>query len=247
MPTQELIESIESNTLRPTFENSRDYRGSDFNNYIDPDFYRGNMPPYQGLLIRDQLRQNGEVYAFNKPALYDLDLRGYQVSPIIPEGIYKNRTLARVYFWKDGKQIMKRYRLISLSQVNPQQVSDQVIQNLFSRMTQWSIDFWGSAFMSAITLGIGKSAAQGLELLKREIDGYDVYGVWVEEGSLTQNLSAVTGRGPSQGLLESLGITDEQLQTESRRSALPLILAGAGLITGNLWLSGIGLLLRFRQ
>ena len=142
---------------------------------------------------------------------------------------------------------MKRYRLISLSEVNPQQITDQVIQNLFSDMTQWSIDFWDSEFMNAITLGIGSRAADGLELLKNEIDGSDRYAFWVEEGSLTEPLSAVTGRAPSQGLLESLGITEEQLQSESRRSALPLILAGAGLVTGNLWLSGIGLLLRFRQ
>ena len=247
MPSEELIESIRTNTLRPTFENSRDYKGTDFKRYINPSFYRGDIPISAGLLIRDQLRQNNELIAFNKPALGDIALRGYQVSPVIPEGIYKNRTLARVYFWKDGQQIMKRYRLISLSEVNPQQISDQVLQNLFSNMTQWSIDLWDSKFMNAITLGIGSRAADGLEILKREIDGSDRYAFWVEEGSLTENLSAVTGRAPSQGLLESLGITEEQLQTESRRSALPLILAGAGLGTGNLWLSGIGLLLRFRQ
>ena len=192
MPSEELIDAVRQSTLRPSFSNSRDYKGPDFESYIEPKFYRGDMPAWQGLLIRDQLRQNGEIYAFNEPHITEFELRGFQVSPVIPTGIYKKNTIARVYYWKDGQQIMKRYRLISLDDVNPQQITDQVMQNLLSSMLEWSAEFWGSKFMNAITFGIGKPVSEGIKLLKREIDGIDVYGVWVQEGSLTENLSAVT-------------------------------------------------------
>ena len=133
--------------------------------------------------------------------------------------------------------------------MNPQQITDQVMQNLLSSMVEWSAEFWGSKFMNAITFGIGKPVSQGLDILKREIDGSDVYGVWVQEGSLTENLSAVTGRAPSVGLLESMGLDNETIseQAGTNKNALPLLLAGVGLVTGNLWLSGIGLLLRLRR
>ena len=249
MPSEELIDAVRQSTLRPSFANSRDYKGPDFESYINPNFYRGNMPAWQGLLIRDQLRQNNEIYAFNEPQLTEFELRGFQVSPVIPTGIYKKNTVARVYYWKDGKQIMKRYRLISLDDVNPQQITEQVMQNFLSSMVEWSAEFWGSKFMNAITFGIGKPVSQGLDMLKREIDGSDVYGVWVQEGSLTENLSAVTGRAPSVGLLESMGLDNQTISEQAGTSgnALPLLLAGVGLVTGNLWLSGIGLLLRLRR
>ena len=251
MPSEELLDAVRQSTLRPSFANSRDYKGPDFESYIEPKFYRGDMPAWQGLLIRDQLRRNGEIYAFNEPHIAEFELRGFQVSPVIPTGIYKKNTVARVYYWKDSKQIMKRYRLISLDDVNPQQITDQVMQNLLSSMLEWSAEYWGSKFMNAITFGIGKPVSEGIKLLKREIDGSDVYGVWVQEGSLTENLSTVTGRAPSVGLLESMGLDrqtiSEQAGAGRGRNALPLLLTGAGLVTGNLWLSGIGLLLRLRR
>jgi len=249
MPSEELLDAVRQSTLRPSFSNSRDYKGPNFESYINPNFYRGDMPAWQGFLIRDQLRQNNEIYAFNEPQLTEFELRGYQVSPTIPTGIYKKNTIARVYYWKDGQQIMKRYRLISLDDVNPQQITDQVMQNLLSNMVEWSAEFWGSKFMNAITFGIGKPVSEGLDILKREIDGSDVYGVWVQEGSLTENLSAVTGRAPSVGLLDSMGLDNETIskQAGTSGSPLPLLLAGVGLVTGNLWLSGIGLLLRLRR
>ena len=253
MPSEELLDAVRQSTLRPSFANSRDYKGPDFESYIEPKFYRGDMPAWQGFLIRDQLRQNNEIYAFNEPHIAEVELRGVQVSPVIPTGIYKKNTVARVYYWKDSKQIMKRYRLISLDDVNPQQITDQVMQNLLSSMLEWSAEYWGSKFMNAITFGIGKPVSEGIKLLKREIDGSDVYGVWVQEGSLTENLSSVTGYAPSVGLLESLGLDpatlkpkDEQAVAGRGRNALPLLLTGAGLVTGQIWLSGLGLLLRLR-
>lgn len=249
MPSEELIDAVRQSTLRPSFANSRDYKGPNFESYINPNFYRGDMSAWQGLLIRDQLRQNGEIYAFNEPHITEFELRGFQVSPVIPTGIYKKNTVARVYYWKDGKQIMKRYRLISLDDVNPQQITDQVFQNLLSSMVEWSAEFWGSKFMNAITFGIGKPVSEGLNILKSEIDGSDVYGVWVQEGSLTENLSTVTGRAPSVGLLDSMQLDNQTIseQASTSGSPLPLLLAGVGLVTGNLWLSGIGLLLRLRR
>jgi len=248
MPSEELIDSLLRNSTQPKFSNSRDYKGEDFTRYISPRFYRGGIPPWTGLIASDIIRKNGELIALNKPALGDIAMRGYQVSPIIPEGVYKNRTLARCYFWKDGKQIMKRYRLISLKEVNPQQITDQVLEHVYGKLLEWSIEYWDSKFMNAITFGMGEKLADGLELIKRDIEGYDVYALWVEEGSLTEPLTAVVGREPEQGLLESLGLTDEELQKQvGNKNALPLLLAGAGLVTGNLWLSGLGLLLRFRQ
>jgi hypothetical protein len=249
MPSEELIDAVRQSTLRPSFSNSRDYKGPNFESYINPNFYRGDMPAWQGLVIRDQLRQNGEIYAFNEPHITEFELRNFQVSPVIPTGIYKKNTIARVYYWKDGQQIMKRYRLISLDDVNPQQITDQVFQNFLSSMVEWSAEFWGSKFMNAITFGIGKPVSEGLNILKREIDGSDVYGVWVQEGSLTENLSTVTGRAPAVGLLDSMELNNETISgaAGSSGSPLPLLLAGVGLVTGNLWLSGIGLLLRLRR
>jgi hypothetical protein len=249
MPSEELLDAVRQSTLRPSFSNSRDYKGPNFQSYINPNFYRGEMPAWQGFVVRDQLRQNNEIYAFNEPHITEFELRGFQVSPVIPTGIYKKNTIARVYYWKDGQQIMKRYRLISLDDVNPQQITDQVFQNFLSSMVEWSAEFWGSKFMNAITFGIGKPVSEGLNILKREIDGSDVYGVWVQEGSLTENLSTVTGRAPAVGLLDSMQLDNQTIseQASTSGSPLPLLLAGVGLVTGNLWLSGIGLLLRLRR
>jgi len=252
MPSEELVESIRTGTFRPTFDKSRDYKGPDFINYVEPEFYRGGIPAWNGLIIRDQLRKNGELVAFNPPGLGDIALRGYQVSPRIPEGIYKDRTLARVYFWKDGQQIMKRYRLISLTEIKPQQITEQVYQNLLAYYFEWAEEFWDRDFLNEITLGAGERISDGLDVIKREIEGAEVFAVWVEEGSLTENLSAVTGVMPDVGLLESLGLTEEEIQEQyteryGNKNALPWLLTGAGLVTGNLWLSGLGLFLRFRN
>ena len=240
MPTEE---KFYSKTLKKTltFSDSRDFKGTDFKNYITPAFFRGDMPKWQGLIVRDQLRANGELYALNKPAFYDMAIKNFQVSPVIPEGIYKNRTRALVYFWKDGEQITKEYFLVSMDQLQPQQISEQIQESIFSEIVQMSQNFWGSELLNTVTLGIGGFIADKLQLLKNEIDGVDIYGVWVEGATVSQPIDIVTA-DTTKTQSKTTDIVKQQ-----QNSLLPWIVSGLGVVSGQPIIIGAGLLLRFLE
>jgi hypothetical protein len=94
MPTEEQFRSDRLKRT-PEFSQSRDYKGDNFLDYIQPSFYGGGVPRWTGLLVLNQLRANNELVALNEPDLGEIfiperpQLRGSRVSPQIPNGVYK--------------------------------------------------------------------------------------------------------------------------------------------------------------
>ncbi len=255
MPTKEQLANTKLNSdAQYTWEDSRDYKGTDFLSYITPSFYRMDATAITSFLSWDILRINNELIAFNEPELMTaLEIPpGTLVSPTMPIGIYKRNSIATLYFWIDGNQITQRYQLQSLSRQSVATLSEQTQKAIFNRFMGGFSDL---ARQFNILGGLDK-LADLTDYLIEQVNAENVFGVWVPVGRLTQSIFSVTGgsRENTESVLEQycrLNPDDPICNQESKKSSgsnlLPWILAGTGLITGNLWLSGVGLLLKLRN
>ena len=247
MPTQEQLKNQKLNEY--SFEESRDYKGSDFLNYVTPSFYRVDDTAIESFIKWDTLRLNGELIAINEPELSTALLfpPTSRVSPQLPIGLYKKNAIATVYYWHDGNQITQQYQLQSLSRQSVETLSEQQGKMILTRF----LDEWGSLAEKASIFGIGEKFGDIADYLINQLNAEDVFGIWIPIRRVTQPLKDIFGAS-SESVLEGYcrnnpndplctGETDKQ-----GGSILPLVLAGAGIVTGNLWLSGVGLLLRLR-
>lgn len=253
MPTEEQLANTELNTnAQYKWEDSRDFKGFDFLSYVNPSFYRTDATAITSFLSWDILRINNELIAFNEPELMTaLEIApGSLVSPTMPIGIYKRNSIAFLYFWKDGKQITQRYQLQSLSRQSVETLSEQTQKAIFNEFMNGFSDL---ARRFNILGGLDK-LADLTDYLIDQVNAENVFGVWVPIGRLTQSQKAVAGNSDGESVLEGYcrlnpedPICNQESKKTSKNSLLPLILAGTGLVTGNLWLSGVGLLLKLRN
>tara|TARA_R110001632_G_scaffold198539_1_gene320828 strand:+ start:256 stop:1116 length:861 start_codon:yes stop_codon:yes gene_type:complete len=253
MPTKEQLENTKLNTnAQYTWEDSRDFKDFDFLSYITPSFYRMDATAITSFLSWDILRINNELIAFNEPELMTaLEIPpSALVSPTMPIGIYKRNAIATLYFWIDGNQITQRYQLQSLSRQSVATLSEQTQKAIFNKFMGKFSDL---ARQFNILGGLDK-LADLTDYLVEQVNAENVFGVWVPVGRLTQNIFTVAGDTTGESVLEGycrLNPEDPICNQESKKSSgsnlIPWILAGTGLITGNLWLSGVGLLLKLRN
>jgi hypothetical protein len=82
---------------------------------------------------------------------------------------------------------------------------------------------------------------QRLQLLKNEIDGVDIYGVWVEGATVSQPIDIVTA-DTTKTQSKTTDIVKQQ-----QNSLLPWIVSGLGVVSGQPIIIGAGLLLRFLE
>jgi len=229
------------------FSNSRDSRGDDFKAYLDPSFYGGSIPNWQGLLVRNQLRTNGELIALNEPELQELgtdtrpQLRGFRVSPQIPTGIYKRNTRANVYYWRDGMQYSTVYYLRSLDSVSPESISNQVLESIYSQILEEASDILRSKLIRIATLGTSSFVANFIDLLQQEIDEADIFGVWVRGATVISPIDSVTSEPSGRRALDGVDIEGRKV------NPLPFLISGLGIFTGSPIVFASGLLVSFLE
>ena len=229
------------------FSDSRGFKGNDFLSYLDPGFYGGSIPNWQGLLIRNQLRTNGELVALNEPELQEMgtdtrpQLRGFRVSPQIPTGIYKRNTRANVYYWRDGMQYSTVYYLRSLDSVNPESISNQVVESIASQVLNSTSDVLRARFAQIATLGTSRLLAELIDLLQQEIDDADIFGVWVRGATVISPIDSVTSEPSGSSALDGVDIEGRKV------NPLPFIISGLGIFTGSPIVFGAGLLVSFLE
>lgn len=231
------------------FSDSRDFKGNDFLSYLEPSFYGGSIPNWQGLLIRNQLRTNGELVALNEPELQELgtdtrpQLRGFRVSPQIPTGIYKRNTRALVYYWRDGMQYSTEYFLRSLDSVSPESISNQVLESIYSQILEEASDILRSKLVRIATLGTSSFVANFIDLLQEEVDEADIFGVWVRGATVISPIDSVTSEPSdrSRGALDGVDIEGRKV------NPLPYLISGLGIFTGSPLVFGAGLLVSFLE
>ncbi len=240
MPTEEQLRNTKLRK-KPVFADSRDYRGTDFLDYVDPSFYRVNDTKIENFLAWDTLRSNGELIAINEPTLTTaLQYPPSKlVSPDMPTGIYKKGAVATLFYFIDGQQVQVRYRLVSLSAGNVETLSEQVGKQILERF----LGKYSELARKLSIFGIGESLADVADYLTKQMNAPDVFGVWLRVGAVSESIESVTQPTRTGGAFTDT--TEEETETETSLP-LGLLLTGAGLVTGNLWLSGLGLLLRFR-
>lgn len=247
MPTEEQVKNSRS-LRRPSWKDSRDYRGSNFLDYVSPSFYREDDTKLETFLKWDTLRANNELIAINEPTLTTaLQLAPKKlVSPDMPVGIYKAGAEAKLYFWIDGKQITARYKLVSFSRGNIETLSEQTGKALLETF----LGKYSELAREASIFGIGEKLADVADYLRDQLELDDVFGFWLLVQTVTVDIATVTESNYGKSALETYceQNPNDSICKTAKNSKLPigLLLAGAGLITGNLWLSGVALLLRFR-
>lgn len=243
MPPQTLF-------LGQRWEDSRDNKGKDFLSYLEPSFYGGPIPNWQGLLIRNQLRTNRELIAFNEPELQETgfgtdrpQLLGSRVSPQVPPGIYKSGTRANVFYWKDGFQYSVVYELVPLDSLAPETISNQVVQSIGSSILEGYSDALNSRFARLISLGSSQLLAQLVDLLQQEIEEADIFGVWVRRGTAKQPIDVVVSKAgsDSKGALEGMELNTKKV------NPLPYLISGLGIATGSPLVFGAGLLVNYLE
>lgn len=243
MPPQTLFEG-------QSWSKSRDNRGDDFLSYLSPAFYGGGIPNWQGLLIRNQLRLNNELIAFNEPELQETgfgtdrpQLLGSRVSPQIPTGIYKNNTRALVYYWRDGFQYSVEYYLRPLDSLSPESISNQVVESIGSSILEGYSDTLNSRFARLVSLGSSQLLAQFVDLLQQEIEEADIFGVWVRGATVISPIDSVS-RQPGDASRSALDGVD----LDSKKvNPLPYLISGLGIATGSPIVFGVGLLVSFLE
>ena len=229
------------------FSNSQGYRGNDFKLYLDPAFYGGPIPNWQGLLVRNQLRTNGELIALNEPELQEMgtdtrpQLRGFRVSPQIPTGIYKRNTRANVYYWRDGLQYSTVYYLRSLDSVSPESISNQVIESIYSAILEESTDILRSKLIRIATLGTSRFVANFLDLLQQEVDEVDIFGVWVRGATVISPIDSVTSEPSGGSAIDGFNVAGGGV------NPLPYLISGLGIFTGSPLVFASGLLVSFLE
>lgn len=228
-----------------TWRQSRDFKGLDFRNYIEPSFYQPLKNQYR---FRDYLDMvaNRTCVAVNLPyprQIFDTapsTLKDGQVSPIIEKGVYKKYTTAKVYYWVDGYQFTQLYKLMPINEVTVEMLTDKERLTVIQNVALWLGDI-ASRFIPNSNEDSQTRFETFFNWIRDNLNYAQAIAIWVPSGgSLRQQLSAVTGQ-PSETSAAPI-----QGSKAGNASALPLLLAGFGLVTGNLWLSGIGLLLRLR-
>lgn len=241
MPTEEQLRNTKLRK-KPVFADSRDYRGTDFLDYVDPSFYRVNDTKIENFLAWDTLRSNNELIAINEPTLTTaLQYPPSKlVSPDMPTGIYKNGSIATLFYFIDDQQVQVRYRLVSLSAGNVETLSEQVGKQILERF----LGKYSELARKLSIFGIGESLADVADYLTKQMNAQDVFGVWLRIGAVSESIDSVTQPTRTGGAFTDT--TEEKEETSKTELPLGLLLTGAGLVTGNLWLSGLGLLLRFR-
>ena len=241
MPTEEQFDR----SRYVTWRQSRDFKGLDFRNYIEPSFYQPLQNRYS---FRDYLDMvaNRTCVAVNLPyprQIFDTlpsTLKNGQVSPVIEKGIYKRYTTAKVYYWADGFQFTQVYKLIPINEITVEMLTSDEQLTVMQELSLWLSDF-----LQRFRFNESEDRQTRFESLfnwiRDNLNYAQAIAIWVPTGgSLRQQLSAVTGQ-PS-----GTSAAPFQGSKAGNASALPLLLTGFGLVTGNLWLSGIGLLLRLR-
>lgn len=228
------------------FSDSQQYRGDDFLSYIEPSFYGGPIPNWQGLIVRNRLRANNEIIALNEPELQELgqgnrpQLRGLRVSPQIPTGIYKTNTRALVYYWKDGLQYATEYFLTPLDAVDPNSIANQAIEGILSQILKESSDILKSEVARLVSLGTSQYAARLLDMVQTELDDADIFGVWVRRATVISPIDSVTSE-------PSGGSAIDGLEVKSRVNPLPYLISGLGIFTGSPLVFASGLLVSFLE
>jgi hypothetical protein len=251
MPTQSQFENRELNTQSQyTFKDSRDYKGEGFKKYLTPDFFRVDDTTITSFFNWDTLRLNNELIAFNEPTtITALEIPpNTLVSPDMPLGIYKRNSIATLYFWVNGKQIAQRYQLQSLSSQSIENLSEETGNRILnSFLTRYS-----EIARRLSIFGLGNKLADVTDYLIEQLNAENVWGVWIPVGQVIQNISDVLPQDEqTKSVLEDFCKENPNdnlcRQKKSSSNLLPWILTGTGLITQNLWISGIGILLRLRK
>ncbi len=215
---------------------SRDFRGSDFRQYISPDFYeqmRGqNTSEYLSLMA------NNKVFALNTPmnkGAFDLtadEIQALQVSPEIPAGIYDKNVRALVYYMDDEFQYVSAFRVVVLSELNVSMFTDD--PTLYQRLL-----IWATGKIPDLQTNTGRPVLD--VLLGAVNDAFDYpnqVGLWVQDANIREPIELVTGQpydGPS--VFESL--TNDQKESKNM-NLLPLVLIGGGLLAGSIPLAIAG-------
>jgi len=230
------------------FSDSRGYKGDDFLSYLDPSFYGGSIPNWQGLLVRNQLRANGELVALNEPELQETgfgserpQLMNSRVSPQIPNGIYKNGTRALVYYWKDDLQYSVEYFLRPLDSLNPETISNQIVEQIGAAILQETSQTLNSRFARLVTLGSSSLLADFVDLLQQEIEEADIFGVWVRGATVIQPIDVVTSKPSGKSVLDDIDLDTKKI------NPLPYLISGLGIATGSPIVFGVGLLVSFLE
>ncbi len=234
-----------------SWSKSRDNRGDDFLSYLSPSFYGGSIPNWQGLLVRNQLRLNNELIAFNEPELQETgfgtdrpQLLGSRVSPQIPTGIYKSGTRALVYYWRDGFQYSVEYFLRPLDSLAPETISNQVVESVGASILEGYSDALNSRFARLVSLGSSQLLAQFVDLLQQEIEEADIFGVWVRGATVISPIDAVVSGQPGDASRSALDGVD----LDSKKvNPLPYLISGLGIATGSPLVFGAGLLVSFLE
>lgn len=250
MPTQSQFENRELNTQSQyTFKDSRDYKGEGFKKYLTPGFFRVDDTTITSFFNWDTLRLNNELIAFNEPTtITALEIPpNTLVSPDMPLGIYKRNAIATLYFWVNGKQISQRYQLQSLSSQSIENLSEETGNRILNSF----LNRYSEIARRLSIFGLGDKLADVTDYLIEQLNAENVWGVWVPVGKLTQDISTVISDGTGDSVLEEFceeNPTDNLCrQKRAGSNLLPWILTGTGLITQNLWISGIGILLKLRK
>lgn len=166
----------------------------------------------------------------------------------MPLGIYKRNAIATLYFWVNGKQIAQRYQLQSLSSQSIESLSEETGNRILNSF----LNRYSEIARRLSIFGLGDKLADVTDYLIEQLNAENVWGVWIPIGQVIQNISDVLPQDEqTKSVLEDFcteNPTDNLCrQKRAGSNLLPWILTGTGLITQNLWISGIGILLKLRK
>ncbi len=250
MPTQSQFENRELNTQSQyTWKDSRDYKGEGFKKYLTPNFFRVDDTTITSFFNWDTLRLNNELIAFNEPTtITALEIPpNTLVSPNMPLGIYKRNSIATLYFWSNGRQISQRYQLRSLSSQSIESLSEETGNRILNSF----LNRYSEIARRLSIFGLGDKLADVTDYLIEQLNAENVWGVWIPVGQLNQSILEVAGSTDGPSILEQFCEENPNdnlcRQKRAPSNLLPWILTGTGLITKNLWISGIGILLKLRK
>jgi hypothetical protein len=258
MPTEAQFQGLK-------FEDSRDYRGEGFREYLQPNTYEP-ITNFSGRGGIDELINENRLIALNIPyplttyaSFSQQQIKDSQVSPNpIQFGTYTEETTILVYYWIDREQLATVYRIVPFITIDPDQLSDQETRTLLQDVLIWISETLGKAAAQAAQQGGGDDKQR----LKRIIDWLKsrrigkTIGLWIQSGRVVETLEDVTGvsfdretnrpfgnRGKGDGVR---GVPKSESKSESV-NPLPYLISGLGIATGSPVVFGVGLLVSYLE
>jgi hypothetical protein len=205
-------------TPEPTWEFSRNNRGSDYRKYLKnpsdkiqlfeyPLSLRSNSEPrYSYIFSRYFEKPESALFVFDQPYV-----SGAQQSPTIPAGVYKKNTVYTVVDWASGGEYVNNYVLVDFY------TAQQILTDRAANLTE-AQKFWRQKWLQAHEYLMTTIAnAIGVDELTNK---FTSIGTWVLISQTVAPISAGQGASTS---TSDLGLLPEK----TKKSKFPLLLIAA--------------------